>query len=137
MEVLIMKYVYPAIFRPEPEGGFSIFFPDIDRGATQGEDMVEGMEMAEDLLCAMMYDIEEEKAEIPIPSNVNGMEKLPDDIITFIVANTEEYRRRIENKVVKKTLTIPSWLNARAEDARVNFSQILQRALKEELQIVE
>ncbi|MCL2852813.1 MAG: type II toxin-antitoxin system HicB family antitoxin [Defluviitaleaceae bacterium] len=132
-----MKYVYPAIFRPEVEGGFSIFFPDIERGATQGDDMIEGMEMAEDFLCSVMYDIEEEKSEIPDPCDANRIEKLPGDIVTLIAANTDEYRRRAENKVVKKTLTIPSWLNARAEDAKINFSHTLQKALKEELQIAE
>ena len=131
-----MKYVYPAILTPD-DGGFCVVFPDIRRGATQGDNMVDAMEMAEDFLCSVLYDIENEKAEIPRPSEIKTLKASPDDIITLIAADTDEYRRYTENKVVKKTLTIPSWLNARAERAMINFSQTLQRALKEELKIAE
>jgi len=132
-----MKYVYPAIFRPEPEGGYSIFFPDIKRGATQGEDVIEGMEMAEDFLCLALYNMEEGKIEIPQPSNIKNIEALQDDIVTLVAVDTDEYRRYYENKLIKKTLNIPSWLNARAEKANVNFSQTLQAALKRELHIAD
>ena len=132
-----MKYVYPAILRPEDEGGFCVFFPDIRRGATQGDNIIEAIEMAEDFLCSVLYDIEEEEAKIPNPSNIKAIDALPEDIVTLISADTDDYRRFIETRVVKKTLTIPSWLNARAEAASVNFSQTLQRALKEELKLAE
>ena len=132
-----MKYIYPAVFRPEPEGGYSIFFPDIAKGATQGEDMIEGMEMAEDFLCLALYNMEENKEEIPQPSNIKNIEALQDDIVTLVAVDTDEYRRYYENKLIKKTLNIPSWLNARAEKANVNFSQILQAALKRELHIAD
>jgi len=130
-----MKYVYPAIFRPEEDGGFCIIFPDLRRGATQGDNMVDAIEMAEDFLSSVLYDIEEEKAAMPVPSETKTIQTLPNDIITLISADTGEYRRFKENRVVKKTLTLPSWLNAKAEAASINFSQTLQRALKEELQI--
>ena len=132
-----MKYVYPAIFRQEPEGGYFVFFPDIHRGGTHGEDMIDSMEMAEDFLCLALYDMEEDGEEIPTPSNIRSFDLQSDDFTTLISANTDDYRRRQENKVVKKTLTIPSWLNVKAEAARVNFSQTLQKALKEELKIAE
>ena len=63
-----MKYVYPAIFHPEKEGGFSIFFPDIEGCYTQGDTMVEAVEMAEDALNLMLWDKEENKEPIPHPS---------------------------------------------------------------------
>jgi predicted RNase H-like HicB family nuclease len=134
-----MKYIYPAIFRPEEDGGFCVIFPDIRRGATQGDNMVDAMEMAGDFLSSAMYDIEEENAEIPTPSDTQAVQaqSMSGDIISLIVADTNEYRRYNENKVIKKTLTLPSWLNAKAEAASVNFSQILQRALKQELQIAD
>jgi len=132
-----MKYVYPAVFTPDVDGGYCVAFPDIRRGATQGDNMVDAMEMAEDFLASVLYDIEEEKADIPSPSNIKSIQTSPADIVTLISADTNEYRRFVENKVVKKTLTIPSWLNARAERAMINFSQALQKALKEELQIAD
>ena len=130
-----MKYVFPAIFHPEPEGGFFVFFTDIARGATQGEMVAECIEMAEDFLCLALYHMEEEKAIIPIPTNMREFEKENDDIATLISVDTDDYRRYYENKLVKKTLNIPSWLNIRAEAANINFSQTLQRALKEELKL--
>jgi len=59
-----MKYVYPVIFHAEPEGDFSIFLPDINRGATQGDTISECIEMAEDFLCLALYRMEEDKQQI-------------------------------------------------------------------------
>ena len=130
-----MKYVYPAVFHPEIEGGFSVYFPDIKRGATQGETVSECIEMAEDFLCLALYNMEEEKNTVPDASIIKDIESETDDIITLISVDTDTYRRFYENKLVKKTLNIPSWLNARAEAANINFSQTLQRALKDELHL--
>ena len=130
-----MKYVYPAVFASEPEGGFSVFFPDIRQGATQGETIAECIEMAEDFLCLALYRMEEDHKKIPEASSIKQIKTEPDDIVTLISANTESYRRFYENKLVKKTLNIPSWLNKRAEAANINFSQTLQKALKEELNL--
>jgi predicted RNase H-like HicB family nuclease len=93
-----MKYVYPAIFRKEPEGGYFIFFPDIQRGGTCGEDVVDGMEMATDFLCLALWDMEEDKEEIPTPSNMNSLKLQADDFATLVYANTNDYRYRCENK---------------------------------------
>ena len=55
------KYIYPAIFTKEDEGGYSIKFPDLEGCYTQGEDIQDGLEMANDVLCFTLYDLEEEK----------------------------------------------------------------------------
>ena len=132
-----MKYVYPAIFRPEINGGYFIFFPDIKRGGTQGDDITEGMDMAEDFLCLALYDMEEDGYMIPHPSDIKSLRLQSDEFATLVTADTNKYRRYYENKMIKKTLNIPMWLNTKAEDAKINFSQTLQKALKEELQIAE
>lgn len=131
-----MKYVYPAIFRPEDDG-FCVFFPDIKMGATQGDDMVEAMEMAEDFLCGALYKLEELGEEMPIPSDIKLLEMNAGDISTLVFADVANYKRKLDNREVKKTLSLPMWLNSRAEEAKINFSQILQKALKSELQIAE
>jgi predicted RNase H-like HicB family nuclease len=130
-----MKYVYPAVFHPEHEGGYSVFFPDIKRGATQGDTVVECIEMAEDFLCLALYHMEEDKLQIPPASSIKEIESESEDIVTLISVDTETYRRFFENKLIKKTLNIPSWLNERAEAANINFSQTLQKALKKELHL--
>ena len=132
-----MKYVYPAVFSPEEEGGYCVYFPDIPMGATQGEDLIECMDAAEKFLADATCFIEDEKRDIPSPSAMSDIEVKDGDIITLIAVDTMEYRRKYENKAVKKTLTMPSWLNAKAEAANINFSQLLQKAIKEELQIAD
>jgi predicted RNase H-like HicB family nuclease len=132
-----MRYVFPSVFRLEPEGCYSVVFPDIKRGATQGDTIAECIEMAEDFLCLALYDMEEEGKDIPLPTDIRKMTVNPDDVIKLISVDTEYYRRFNENKVTKKTLTIPSWLNVRAKEAKINFSQTLQNALINELRITK
>ena len=132
-----MKYVYPAVFEAADEGGYVVYFPDLLTGAAQGEDLIECMDAAEMFLGDAMCFIEDEKRAMPKPTRMSDIKAGNGDILTLVSVDTMEYRRKYENKAVKKTLTIPSWLNAAAETADINFSQTLQRALREELQIVE
>ena len=131
-----MKYVFPAIFRPDGSG-FHVFFPDIEGAGTCGDNFNDCIEMGEDWLCLQLYDMEQKGVEIPNPSDINALGSQEGDIKTLINADTDFYKRFYENKSIKKTLTIPSWLNSAAEKANINFSQTLQRALREELQITE
>ena len=131
-----MKYAYPAVFRPE-EKGFSIFFPDIKMGGTQGDDITDGLEMAHDFLVGALIYLEDSGEDIPQPSEIKSLGLSEGEFASFVSVDTNEHRRKHDNKAVKKTLTLPAWLNARAEAENVNFSQILQKALKEELKIVE
>lgn len=130
-----MKYVYPAIFTPEEDGGYSIAFPDVPGCYTQGDDLADAMYMAEDALALVLYGLEEEGKEIPAPTPLNEVEASKTDVITLVKADTMEYRKMYNSKAVKKTLTIPGWLNEQAEKANVNFSKLLQDALMSELHI--
>ncbi|MCM1335994.1 MAG: type II toxin-antitoxin system HicB family antitoxin [Bacteroides sp.] len=125
------KYVYPAIFTPEKNGGFSIAFPDVEGCYTQGKNMADGIEMAEDALCLMLYDMEERGSAIPAASDIKAVQCGKDEFVTLISCDTLEYRMFYDNKADKKTLTVPHWLNVMAERKGANFSAILQRGLKE------
>lgn len=130
-----MKYAYPAVFTKE-ETGYSVYFPDIDGCATCGDTLPDAMEMAADALCLMLYDYEEEGEKIPEVSDIRTLQKEnADRIVSMVCCDTIEYRKLYDNKAVKKTLTIPSWLNTVAERAGVNFSTVLQNALKQQLNI--
>ena len=131
------KYVYPAIFTPEDNGQYSIRFPDIKNCFTGADSLPEAMDMANDVLCLMLYDMELAKKEVPSASPVADIQLQTEDgeFVTLIACDTDEYRRKNDNRAVKKTLSIPSWLNAQAERAGVNFSQVLQDALKEKLNV--
>lgn len=129
------KYAYPAIFTPEQDGGFSIYFPDLDGCYTCGDDMVDGLTMAQDVLALVLYGYEKDNREIPQPSKESNITLSDGEFINFIVCDTLEYRKMYNNKAVKKTLTIPEWLNEAAIAMDLNFSQVLQEALLSKLQI--
>jgi len=128
-----MKYVYPAIFTPLEEGGYDVYIPDLPYCRTCGDGLADAMEMAEDAASMWLWDAENKKEDIPTPSE--SLEHESPQFVNFIKADTDAYRRQNDNRAVKKTLTIPAWLNAEAEKAHVNFSGILQAALAERLGI--
>ena len=132
-----MKYAYAAIFTPEENGLYSVNFPDIPGCYTSGDDMSDAIYMAQDVLNLTLYDLEEDKKPIPKASKPQDIKITGEQFTSIIAVDTETYRRFYETKSVKKTLTLPMWLNQRAETANINFSQILQKALKDELQISE
>lgn len=126
------KYVYPAIFTPEEDGGYSIIFPDLEGCFTCGDDLIDGMQMAEDVLALVLYGYEEDDREIPLPSKRESIKLNGDEFVNYVACDTMEYRKRYNNKAVKKTLSIPAWLNEKACSMNINFSQVLQEALMKE-----
>ena len=131
-----MKYAYTAIFTPEESGLISVDFPDFQGCSTTGDDISDAIFMAQDALCLTLYDMEQDKVLIPNATKPQDIKIKNKQFTTMIAVDTEKYRRFYENRAIKKTLTIPMWLNERAESANVNFSATLQKALKEELHIV-
>lgn len=132
--VTMSKYVYPAIFTKEDKG-YSVRFPDVEGCYTQGETITEAMDMAKDALNLMLYGFEEDGVAINPPSDINSICTEANEFTTLISCDTMEYRRFYDNKAVKKTLTIPNWLNTVAEKANVNFSATLQEALISKLHL--
>ena len=130
------KYVYPVVLTPE-EGGYYAKFPDIESCYTQGDNLADTLEMAKDILSIRLCDYEDEKKDIPKASAQEALTLENGQILSLVSADTMEYRRLWDSKAMKKTLTIPTWLNTLAEKADVNFSAVLQKALKEELQLIE
>ncbi len=129
------KYIYPAIFQEQNNGGYTVVFPDIPGCITQGETIDESIEMAEDALCLMLYDAEVSGEAIPKPSNPFDIKTDKNSFIAFVNCDTFKYRKLKSNKAVKKTLTVPQWLDELAQSENINFSQVLQNALKEQLHI--
>ena len=129
------KYAYPAIFTPEDEGGFSIRFPDLEVCYTCGDDIVDGLIMAEDVLALVLYGYEKDGRDIPLPSKETDIPLKNGEFVNYVACDTLEYRKIYSNKAVKKTLTIPEWLNEAATAMGLNFSQILQEALMSKIQL--
>ncbi|MCL2865547.1 MAG: type II toxin-antitoxin system HicB family antitoxin [Lachnospiraceae bacterium] len=123
------KYVYPAVFTQEDNGQFSVNFPDLESCYTSGDNLQDAIFMSEDILAYVLFDYERDKKVIPVPTHPSEISLEKGEFINFIIADTLDYQKRNNNKSVKKTLTIPEWLNELAISDDINFSQVLQEAL--------
>ncbi len=129
------KLYYPAIFQVEEEGGYSVFFPDIEGCNTQGETVEEAYDMAFDALSLTLSYLHDNKLDIPEPSRPQDVRLSTNQYVVIIQFDMQEYLRKHQSKAVKKTLSIPSWLNEVAMEQNINFSQVLQEALLNKINI--
>ena len=128
------KLFYPALFHKSEEGGFWISFPDFPECFTEGDDMKQAYEMTVEALGLALVNRKEEKEEIPDPSDLDKIQN-EDGTIVIVEFDMLEYQRKHNSKAVKKTPSIPEWLNEEAVSMGVNFSQVLQEALMSKLNI--
>lgn len=129
----MFNYVYPAIFTPEEDGGYSVLFPDLEGCFTCGDNLADALFMAEDALALVLYGYEHDSRIIPTPSKASDITLSDGEFVNYVSCNTLEYRKRFNNKAVKKTLSIPEWLNETAMSMNINFSQVLQEALMQKI----
>ncbi len=123
------KLFYPALFHIAEEGGFWVSFPDIPECLTQGDDITQAYEMAVDALGLALICREKEHQPFPNASDPTVITSEPDSFIVVIEFDMLAYKKRTSSRAVKKTLSIPEWLNEAAIEMNLNFSQILQEAL--------
>ncbi|QWT53767.1 type II toxin-antitoxin system HicB family antitoxin [Eubacterium sp. MSJ-33] len=128
-------YFYPAIFHNDEKGGYWISFPDFPECMTQGETMEEAYEMAVEAMGLCIDDRlrnEESLPEVSAPVDYILQEG---DFSCLIEFDLVQYRKKHNTKSVKKTLSIPEWLNEAAMEHDINFSQVLQEALMKKIGI--
>ena len=141
-----MLSIYPAIFFHEKNGHYSVVFPDLNHLSTCGDTMQEAMEMAVDCLAGYLHSEKLDGNDIPNPTPMDKVDIHCEDdedddygeddrFISMVSVDVEEYARTHFDKAVRKSLTIPKWLNDIAVSRKVNFSKVLQRALRQELNI--
>lgn len=130
-----MKNSYPIVLIPE-EKGFTVFIPDFNIN-TQGDDLTEAIEMARDAIGIMGIDMQDDGKTLPTASSANSIKHANNEIVSLVDVDFTEYRRKNETRTVKKNCTLPSWLNYEAEKANINFSSLLQTAIKNELHITD
>ena len=130
-----MKNAYPVIMTQGKEF-IVVFIPDFNIN-TQGKDVPDAIEMARDAIGLMGIDMQDNGESLPKSSGITSVqaEAPSGPIVSLVDVDFAEYRRKNDMRVVKKNCTIPSWLNFEAEKAGVNFSAVLQAALKNELHI--
>ena len=128
------KFFYPALFHKEDGGGFWVSFPDIPECLTQGIDMSQAYEMAVDALGLALEDRIKEN-NVPVPTSIDFLVIAENSYPVIIEFDLLEYKKKHSSRAVKKTLTIPEWLNDEATKKGINFSAVLQEALKAQLGI--
>ena len=137
-----MLSIYPACFFKE-ENGYSVIFPDLDV-ATCGENINDAMAMAVDCLAGRLRWLKQDGDPIPEPSPMNAIDPTtismeleiePEEaFVNMVSVDVDAYAKAHFDKSVRKTLTIPAWLNAAASEMGINFSQVLQEALLAKVQ---
>ena len=127
-----MKEAYPIILKPD-DGGFYVEIPDFNIG-TQGDTVAEAMEMARDAIGIMGIDMQDDGEAIPKP-NTASFKPEENDIVTFVDIDFAEYRKKVDNRSVKKNCTIPYWLSIEADKANINYSRLLQEAIAKALNL--
>lgn len=127
-----MKNAYPIVMTPAEEGGYIVYIPDFDIN-TQGETLFDAIMMSRDAIGLIGLDIEDNGKSLPTPTNLNVLKQGKGDIATLVDVDFTQYRKRNSNRAVKKNCSIPEWLNDAAMAKGINFSQVLQDALKEKM----
>ena len=122
-----MLYIYPATYEHEENGTISVYFPDIDNCFTYGETLEECVSNAKECLELFVESMLEDGRELPKPTPYNEITENK----FLVIADVENMKK--QNKAVNKTVTLPYWLKVAAEKERINFSGVLQEALKERL----
>lgn len=135
-----MLSVYPAVFFKE-NNGYSVIFPDLNYLSTCGETVDEAVSMAVDCLAGHLFWLQQEGKAIPSPSDITSINptniakelgfqyEAKETFLNMVSVDVIQYAKIHFEKSVKKTLTIPAWLNKAALEQNINFSQVLQNAL--------
>ena len=128
------RYFYPAVFTYDDGQEIAVTFPDLDV-ATSGTDQNDALMSARELLGCVLFGLEEDGEPIPEPSKMQEINVEANECTQLVDVFMPTVRMAQTNRSVNRTVTLPAWLNAAALEQGVNFSAVLQKALKAELNI--
>jgi predicted RNase H-like HicB family nuclease len=127
--------VYPVVFSREADDTFCVYAPDLPGCVTEAATYAEGIEKIRDGICGMLYVLENEGKAIPTPGEPASIELEAGDVLALIDVDAEAYRRRVGNRAVRRTISVPEWLDELAVRSGVSLSQVTQDALKLRLNV--
>jgi predicted RNase H-like HicB family nuclease len=122
-----MEYIYPAIFNQNDDGSFTITFPDLPGCISEGKSLANAIDMAQNALTQWLEYLLDEKETIPSSSQIKKINTLENQFVNLVRAEIRD------NRAVRRTVSIPNWLDVKAADAGISLSKILQEALKARL----
>lgn len=130
------RYFYPAIFTYENNEEIAVTFPDLDV-ATSGIDEADALTSARELLGIVIFGLEEDGETLPAPTRLKDIKLEENETAILVDVYMPSVRNANINKSVNRTVTLPAWLNSVAIEHNINFSQILQDAIKNQLHITQ
>lgn len=130
----VERYFYPAIFTYEPGQEIAVVFPDLDC-ATSGTSGEDALLSARELLGCVLNGLEEDCEQIPVPTPLSKTSTQKNERVVLVDVYMPSVRMAQVNRSANRTVTLPAWLNATALERNINFSQVLQEALKVQLHL--
>ncbi|WP_027702318.1 type II toxin-antitoxin system HicB family antitoxin [Metaclostridioides mangenotii] len=131
------KYLFFATFSPAEEGGYTITYYDVPGCISECDNIEDGLRYAKEALELHLWALEDDGDIIPTPSSPDSIKLVEGEFLVPIVVFMDSVRDELNNKVIKKTLTIPYWINKAALENNINFSKVLVEGLKRELDVNE
>ena len=124
-----MEYIYPATFSENSDGSYTILFPDLPGCISEGKSLAKALYMAQDALTGWIECAIEDSSTIAPPSYVSTVKAPAKGFVNLVRADIRD------NRAIRRTVSVPSWLDAKASDAGISLSKVLQEALKERLEV--
>ena len=121
-----MKLLYPAIFTPEKEGGYTVKFPDLPGCFTEGDNLIEAIEMAVDAASGWILGEIEEGNTYPGPSKLEELKISKGSLANLIVLDMDSYAEKYGTKAVRRNITIPAWLDTYVQRNNLSLSRVVQ-----------
>lgn len=122
-----MEYVYPAIFELNDDGSYTITFPDLPGCISEGKSLTNAIYMAQSALTQWLEYLLDEKENLPTPSPIKNLGVSEEQFVNIVRADVRDSR------AVRRTVSIPGWLDIKASEAGISLSKVLQDALKTKL----
>lgn len=123
------EYVYPALFHSNEDGSFTITYPDLPGCISEGKSLGNAMYMAQSALTQWIEYLTDKKQSIPLASNLESIKTNQDEFVNLIRVEIKE------NRAVKRTVSIPKWMDDKVIETGLSLSRVLQDALKEKLNV--
>jgi predicted RNase H-like HicB family nuclease len=125
-----MKYVYPVVFSKESDGSFCVYAPDLPGCVTEAVDYAEGIEKIRDGIGGMLYIMERDHIALPPACDPAAVEREHGDVVALVDVNLTEYKRKVGSKAIRRTISIPEYLDEMATRSGISLSQVTQDALR-------
>lgn len=137
MSIYHKHYIYPVVFEKDEDNNIGMYFPDFEGAVVIPENISDGIKRAKELIAFRIVELIEDIKEIPVPSSPDSVILKKNEQLIYVDIYIPPYLHESANRAVTKNCTLPRWLRDAGEEAGLNFSHLLQKAIKDALDIKE